>query len=49
VDQETLESVDMVDETTVLALAVKIGGTVRLIDNCTVFKAPSADGGVQVA
>jgi len=41
VDQETLEPIDTVDEATVLALAVKIGGTVRLIDNCSVFKAPS--------
>jgi len=32
-NQSTLEPVSRIDETTVLALAVKIGGKVRLIDN----------------
>jgi len=40
VDQATLEAVETVDEATVLALAVKIGGKVRLIDNAHVL----ADG-----
>lgn len=38
VNQSTLETVTTVDEKTVLALAVKIGDKVRLIDNGYVFK-----------
>ena len=38
VNQSTLETVTTVDEETVLALAVNIGGKVRLIDNGYVFK-----------
>jgi pantoate--beta-alanine ligase len=33
VHQDTLQHVAETDETTILALAVKIGGKVRLIDN----------------
>ncbi len=37
VDRRTLEPVEMVDENTLLALAVKINNRVRLIDNCLVL------------
>lgn len=44
VDNRTLEPVDMVDENTLLALAVKINNRVRLIDNCMVL----AEDGIPV-
>ena len=37
VDNQTLEPVDMIDDNTLLALAVKINNRVRLIDNCMVL------------
>ena len=40
VDDETLEAVTMVDERTVLALAVRIDGKVRLIDNGYLLSQP---------
>ena len=41
IDSETLEEVDRVDERTVLALAVRIDGRVRLIDNGFVLPRPT--------
>ena len=42
VDSETLEDVAVVNERTVLALAVRIDGRVRLIDNGFVLPRPTA-------
>jgi pantoate--beta-alanine ligase len=41
VHQDTLQHVAEIDETTILALAVKIGGKVRLIDNGLIFSGSS--------